>query len=284
VAPAALAAVFLGIYTIDSLVNALVNIIYVVLAGGLVGFRPPCRMEPRERGGAGAVNGRSRPRLREAAATGAAHPARALGCGGASAAPPRVAAAASARIRLADRHRTMGRTFKEQGRLADAQTAWQHALDLLTELTALHPDTPDWQRRWCDCANDLAWLQLNHPDPACRDSDSAVKLASQVVARCSECGVYWNTMGAAYCRAGDFESALAALDRATALNDGDTAFDDVFLALAHAQLGNREQARHWLAQAMLRVERDYPGHAELLGLCDEARSLLSAGYEASATA
>ena len=35
-----------------------------------------------------------------------------------------------------------------------------------------------------------------------------------------------------------------------------------------------------LAQAILRAERDYPGHPELAGFCDEARSILAEGTEA----
>jgi tetratricopeptide (TPR) repeat protein len=276
VAPAAFAAVLLGLYTIDCLVNAFVNLIYVVLAGSLIGIRlTRDRRESLEDGGADAVNGRNRTRLREAAITGAARPVRALDrCGASTSRPPRVVAAAAGRIRLADRYRTLGRTFKEQGRLAEAQSAWRHALDLLTEPAALHPEVCDSRRRWCDCANDLAWLQLNHPDLAGRDPDSTVRLASQVVDRCPECGLYWNTLGAAYCRAGDFESAITALDRAMDLSGGGTAFDDVFLAMAYAQLGQAERARHHLDRATHWMEQHHPDHPELLRAYGEAQALL----------
>ena len=76
--------------------------------------------------------------------------------------------------------------------------------------------------------------------------------------------VYWNTLGVAYYRAGDYASAAAALNRATAIGGG-TAFDDVFLAMAHARLGDLEEARRELTQAMVRAERDYPGHLEVGG-------------------
>jgi uncharacterized protein HemY len=104
----------------------------------------------------------------------------------------------------------------------------------------------------------------------------ALALARQVVETCPDCGVYWNTLGVAYLRAGDYPAAVTALERATALGHGGTAFDEVFLAMAHAHLGDLEQARHRLAQAMLGMERDYPGQPELVGFCDEAQSLLAA--------
>ena len=169
----------------------------------------------------------------------------------------------------------MGRTFKKEGRLAEAETAWRQALDLLAAAAGADPAAV--QRRWCDCANDLAWLRLHHPDPALRDPAFAVALARQVVETCPDCGVYWNTLGVAYIRAGDYPAAVAALERATALGNGSTAFDDVFLAMAHAHLGDREQARHRLAQAMLGMQRDHPGHPELARFCDEVQSLLAAG-------
>ena len=130
------------------------------------------------------------------------------------------------------------------------------------------------RRRWCDCANDLAWLRANHPESARRDGASALALARQLVEECPDSAAYWNTLGVAHYRAGDARSAVAALDRATALGGG-TAFDDVFLAMAHARLGEPERARQALARAMVRSERDHPGHPELAGFCDEANSLIT---------
>jgi len=61
---------------------------------------------------------------------------------------------------------------------------------------------------------------------------------------------------------------------------GSTAFDDVFLAMAHARLGDHEQAELRLTHAILGMERDYPGHRELVCFCEEARSILAEGTEA----
>jgi uncharacterized protein HemY len=130
------------------------------------------------------------------------------------------------------------------------------------------------RRRWCDCANDLAWLRANHPEPARRDPASAVALARQIVAECPDSAAYWNTLGVAHYRAGDAGAAAAALGRAAALGGG-TAFDDVFLAMAHARLGEPDDARRALARAMVRSERDHPGHPELAGFLDEAHSLIA---------
>ncbi|HLH28871.1 MAG TPA: tetratricopeptide repeat protein, partial [Acidimicrobiales bacterium] len=177
---------------------------------------------------------------------------------------------------LADRCRTLARSFKQDGRTDEAEAAWRQALELLTASLQADPAAADVRRRWCDCANDLAWLQANHPDPARRDPASAAALARQAVDEFPDAAAYWNTLGAAHYRAGDVEAAVAALDRDTSLGGG-TAFDDVFLAMGRARLGDRDRARQDLARAMVRAERDYPGHPELAALCDEAHALLAGG-------
>jgi hypothetical protein len=259
-AAGSLAAVLLGVYMIDCLMNDFVNIIYVTLAGGLMGLEP---------GRLGAI-------------AAARRGAEVAGCrsdapGIAGARPP------SGRLALADRCRTLGRSFKQDGHLDEAESAWRQALDLLTGLLQADGNAPEVRRRWCDCANDLAWLRANHPDPARRDPASASALARQIVEECPDSAAYWNTLGVTHYRAGDARSAVAALDRATALSGG-TAFDDVFLAMAHARLGDMERARQELARAMVRAERDCPGHPELASLCDEAHAVLTGGTAAPAVA
>jgi tetratricopeptide (TPR) repeat protein len=181
---------------------------------------------------------------------------------------------------LAERYRGLGRSFKQEGRFDDAESAWRQALDLLTGVLDAKPNSPLQRLEWCECANDLAWLRANHPDLARRDPDAAVAMARRVVEKCPDAESYWNTLGVAYFRAGDDARAVAALDRAMTLGGG-TAFDEVFLAMAHARLGDLEKARQEYDRAMVYAERDYPGHPELAGFCDEAQSILGAGSGAA---
>ena len=184
------------------------------------------------------------------------------------------------RIMLADRYRSLGRSLKQEGRFDEADSAWRQALDLLTGVLDAKPNSPEQRLEWCDCANDLAWLRANHPDPARRDPDAAVAMARRIVEKCPDAEAYWNTLGVAYYRAGDDARAVAALDRAMTLGGG-TAFDQVFLAMAHARLGDLEKARLECDRAMVNAEQHYPGHPELAGFCDEAQSILSAGSDAA---
>jgi tetratricopeptide (TPR) repeat protein len=98
------------------------------------------------------------------------------------------------------------------------------------------------------------------------------------------CAAYWNTLGVAHYRAGDFNATISALGWAIDLTQGGTAFDHVFLAMAHAQLGDQEQALHWLDRARLWMQQYNPDHSELGCLCDEARSVLSAVANSSIAA
>ncbi len=181
------------------------------------------------------------------------------------------------------RYQTLGRDSKTQGRFADAKAAWLHALDLWTELTTACPDRALLKQYRCDCANDLAWLLANAPDPAVRDPAQAIALAGEAVETNPNCATYWNTLGAAHYRAGDFNGTIAALGRARDLSEGGSAFDHVFLAMARARLGDQEQAERWLDQAKVWMEQYNPDHSELACLRDEARSVLSAASDSSFT-
>jgi hypothetical protein len=242
VAPAAVAATLLGLYMIDCTVNGFINIIYICMAGGLIGVTPTgVRLV------AHAIHDEQSNQV--------------------------LSRAVVSRITMTDRYRELGRSLKAQGIWADAYSAWQQALEMLTELLARRPDHPDLVRRWCDCGNDLAWLLLNHPDLDLRGQTYALSLAAQVADRCPASDVYRNTLGAAYLRNGDAAGTIAVLDGA-ASSEAENPFNYVFLAMAYAQLGDREKARHWLVRATLLRERSYQNHDELAGFCDEVHVAL----------
>ena len=177
-----LAVTFLDIYMVDCLLNAFPNIIYITLAGGLIGLDPKqLRGRPRAPGSprsAGRRDARRGPPL------GPAGDGRSL---------PR-----------------LGRSFKREGRPDEADDAWRRSLDLLGESLAADPGSVE-RRRWCDCANDLAWLRANHPDASRRDPASAVAMAHRAVELCPDVPPTGTRSGAAHFRAGDDRSAIAAL-------------------------------------------------------------------------
>ena len=137
------------------------------------------------------------------------------------------------------------------------------------------PIDPEIQKQRWDCANDLAWFLINEPDPAVGDLQLAVRLATQTTEAEPEAAAYWNTLGAAYSRAGDDANAITALERSVTLTGGGTGFDFVFLTLAHSRLGQYEQANHWKAQTDLWMEQHEIHHPELSRLHVQAGASLT---------
>jgi len=278
-APAVAIALVLNLYLLDCMLNGMLNVIYIIAAGGLlnvVGLRANPRLADHDDGKIGrAANPRSPLPAAQATREISTYQGEANVEPGAWLREPREG--------IALRYQTLGRDSKAQGRFAEAKAIWLHALDLWTELGTASPDRPLLHQHWCDCANDLAWLLANAPDPAVRDPAQAITLAGKAAEANPNCATYWNTLGAAHYRAGDFTATVSALSRAIDLTEGGTAFDHVFLAMAHAQLGDQERAQHWLDQARLWMEQHSPDHSELACLRDEARSVLSAAPDSSIT-
>jgi tetratricopeptide (TPR) repeat protein len=283
VAPAAAAAVLLGLYVIDCTSNAFINCVYVTLAGGLASIGPAqLGAVAREKGRSGVRAGPGATGDRGAASGRGPGQPDDLDCR--EEPPPAGSLPGPEGIGLVDRYRHLGRVMKREGRVSEAQAAWRCALEILTRQAASNPGDRDLRRRWCDCANDLVWLEVNQPGPPSPDPTSAIALARHVVELDPDRAAYWNTLGVAYFRAGEFRSAIEALERSTALGGGGTAFDEVFLAMAHAHLGDPERARQRLAHALSLRDRDHPGHPELTRFCDEALAILAAPPGAEAVA
>ncbi len=274
VGPMVVIAAFLGLYMIDCLLNGFLNLVYVVASGGLIGTLP--------------MNSQRRISIQDSSERGQLPwPSKSrLSCGQVE--DPTMPAEPSAdpieaethmlsipQAQLARRYQELARVLKNQGLPAEAKSTWIHALDLLTEVASSHPELPEAQRHRWDCANDIAWFLINEPDPAVGDPQLAVRLATQTTQADPEAAAYWNTLGAAYHRAGSAANAITALERSVALTGGGTGFDYVFLTLAHAQLGQHEQAQQWKTQADLWMEQHETHHSELSRLHAQASACLT---------
>jgi hypothetical protein len=253
IGPIAAIATFQSLYMIDCLSNGFFNLVYLASSGGLIctlpsGFRP--RSSVRDIGTSEQLipPDSSRPVPQEA---------------------------------LADRYKQLARNLKNQGHPAQAKAAWTQALDLFINLAATHPHVPEFQKLRWDCVNDFAWFLLSEPNPSVGDPFVALRLAGEATQADRECGTYWNTLGAACYRTGDASSAITAIERSMLLADGGNAFDYLFMALAYARLGQREQAQAWKTRADLWIQQHECRHPELSRLHDEIRASLTSGHEPS---
>jgi hypothetical protein len=280
--PAAIAMV-MAIYAIDCLVNGFVNLVVIVASGGLISILPAD--STRKKLLQNSMHIRRPGRLSRALSSRRQSPLTPSTIGESPTCPIDLdpPSAQTPQERLAIRYQQLARTLKSQGQLAEAKTAWTHALDLMNRLATTNPEVPGIQKHRWDCVNDLAWFLLSETDPALGDPSLAVQLAKQATEANSDCAAYWNTLGAAYYREGDARSAIAALERSITLSDGGTAFDFVFLTLAHVQLGQEEQARYWNDQTIHWMQKHDPNHPDLSRLHQQACTLLESRPEHSGT-
>ena len=129
---------------------------------------------------------------------------------------------------------------------------WDKAIFDLSKFIEVAPNHP----MNATATNYLAWLLATCPEPRVRNPGRAVELAGKAVAAAPKERGYWKTLGVAHYRAGDWKAAVAALHKSVKLRQGGDAVDDLFLAMAHWQLGNREQARRAYEQAVQWLEKN----------------------------
>jgi serine/threonine-protein kinase len=134
-------------------------------------------------------------------------------------------------------------------------------------------------------ANALAWLLATCADPTRRNGAEAVRFARQAVELAPD-AFNCNTLGAALCCAEEWGKAIEALDRSNQLVrvDNETgryvkAVNQCFLAMAHAHLGELDEARAelGLATAWHEAHPKHAGAAQTLRFLDEARAAIEAG-------
>jgi serine/threonine protein kinase/tetratricopeptide (TPR) repeat protein len=136
-----------------------------------------------------------------------------------------------------------------------------------TKLGRDHPDT-------LASLNGLARLLAMCADPKIRNPSRAVALARQAVERAPRLGHFWNTLGAAYYRAGDWKAAITALSRSMEPGKGGDSHDWFLLAMAHWRSGDKGQARKWYDRAVELMDKEAPRDEELRRFRVEAAELM----------
>jgi tetratricopeptide (TPR) repeat protein len=153
-----------------------------------------------------------------------------------------------------------GAHYMARGQYDRAASDYARALGVAPEHAGVH--------------NQVAWLLATCPDPKFRDASRAVTLARKAVDLAPRVPTFWNTLGAAYYRAGDWNAAVEALNKSVALGRGGTGFEWLFLAMAHQRLGEAEQARSWYEKALTWRDWRRPNDDELRRFRAEAAGLL----------
>jgi Flp pilus assembly protein TadD len=163
------------------------------------------------------------------------------------------------RIQCAYSYLGLGTSLSAAGQHAEADLAYQKASELAPQDGLVQ--------------NNLAW-QLATRDAKRHDPEWAVQLAKKAVELSPKEGSYWNTLGVAHYRAGEFKQAVQELEQSMQLGKGGTSEDFFFLAMAHWQLGNKEDAHKWYDHAVAWMGKNRPQNEELRRFRTEAEELL----------
>jgi tetratricopeptide (TPR) repeat protein len=176
-----------------------------------------------------------------------------------------------------------------QGRHAEAEALFREVIKIQRRvLGPEHTETQRTTRSLARLYETWCW-ELATADTVSRsDAAKAVGLAKLAIELRPDRANTWNNLGAAHYRAGDWQAAVDALEKADGmLEKGDRAHR-MFLAMAHWQLGEKEKARQlytqgaaWIASHAQDDEDQICFRAEaeqLLGISEEERKRLVEQY------
>jgi len=122
--------------------------------------------------------------------------------------------------------------------------------------------------------NNVAWLLATCPDTGFRDAGQSVEHARAAVALDPTAGTYWNTLGVAFYRIGNWDQAKDALSRSLQMRDGGDSFDWFFLAMIDQKQGRRDQALDLYEKAVQWYQNSAPNDDELYRFQVEAALVL----------
>ena len=204
---------------------------------------------------------------------------------------------------LANDLHSLGHLLEISGRLDEAEQAFDEFLTIYKNLAAESPDEAIYQensargysrlitvlqknRRWTEAGTFLgearkldysdpdwtyylAWWLATWPDEKLRDPREAIRLAEEAIEAQPENPGHWSNLGTAHYRAGNWQEAITALEKYN-----EHVHDAFFLAMAHWQMGDKDQARNYFDQAVERMQEDHADDEELARFRAEAETLL----------
>jgi tetratricopeptide (TPR) repeat protein len=163
----------------------------------------------------------------------------------------------------------LANSYDVLGRHAEAIKLREESLAL--QKAKLGPDHPNTLLS----INNFAWALVTSADRSGHDAAKAVALAEDVIAIAPQEANYWNTLGVARYRAGNFEGAIAALQKYRELRTDDReGSNPFFLAMTYWQLGKKDEARGWFEKGAQWLDKQHAPSAALQGFRSEAAALL----------
>jgi serine/threonine protein kinase/tetratricopeptide (TPR) repeat protein len=144
---------------------------------------------------------------------------------------------------------------------------WEKALKDFEHLQSMQPER-------ADANNELAWALATCPDVKYRDPVRSVALAEKAVALASLEATYWNTLGVARYRVGDWPGSVKAALKSMELSRAADVSDWFVLAMAQWRLEQKTRARRLCAHASRRMRGAAKANDQLLRFQSEAVALI----------
>jgi len=144
----------------------------------------------------------------------------------------------------------------------------EHVRDMLYELVS-HAESPRELQA-------IAWEISDDDSRRLLLGEVALQAAKRAVELAPEDPQNWRTQGIMGYRAGHWSDAVRALAKAESLKTGsDSVCNGFFLAMAHWQLGRRDEARMWYDRSVEMIDRNQPNNDEIARTHAETEQLLN---------
>jgi tetratricopeptide (TPR) repeat protein len=163
----------------------------------------------------------------------------------------------------------LGFMYRKQYRYNDAKPLYVKALEGRRRVLGDEHKATLWTM------TDLVWVLAAKPGLQEFDESQMVDLGKRGVELMPESAFAWQVLGWAHYRTGEWQAAVEDLDKSIRQQkDGGDSYQWFFLAMAHWQLNNRDEARQWYEKAVVWMEQKRPDNEELAGFRAEAAELL----------
>ncbi|HKI20441.1 MAG TPA: tetratricopeptide repeat protein, partial [Isosphaeraceae bacterium] len=163
---------------------------------------------------------------------------------------------------LATTHYNLSRLLSRTGSPGESEEECRRAINILEKMAD------------AGSQNYLAWILATNPDARLRDPQRALRTARTAVEQNPKASGFWNTLGVAHYRVGDWKHAIEALEKSTEPGSGASASAWFFLAMARWQSGQKDQARQSYDRAVDSMEKNHSQDYELRRFRAEASALL----------
>jgi tetratricopeptide (TPR) repeat protein len=141
----------------------------------------------------------------------------------------------------------LGMALAERSRPDEAERACRRALAAWTALMTEFPKNSEYRWALAQCHGDLADLLTTGPAKHYWNAVQALQLARRAIELQPDKHSYWNTLGTAHYRAGDWNASVRVLEM-SAFTHGDCQ-NWFFLAMANWQQRRKDKGRDWYQRA-----------------------------------